>query len=114
MEYLVFLFSVILIISINSFIIKKNILPSFSGDNHQKLASIKSIPLSGGIFLFSIFCLIFYKTFLIFYFFLSLIFLIGLFSDTKIIKSAKIRLFLQSAIILIFVVFLTFKLLLQE
>lgn len=109
MEYLVFLFSVILIILINSFIIKKNILPSLSGDSHQKLASEKSIPLSGGIFLFSIFCLIFYKTFLVFYFFLSLIFLIGLFSDTKIIKSAKIRLFLQSTIILIFVVFFDFQ-----
>ena len=84
-------------------------MPSFSGDSHQKLASIKSIPLSGGIFLFCTFCIVFHKTFFIYYFFILLIFLIGLFSDTKTLKSAKIRLFLQSAIILIFVVFFDFQ-----
>tara|TARA_B100001063_G_C16766978_1_gene559252 strand:- start:1598 stop:2629 length:1032 start_codon:yes stop_codon:yes gene_type:complete len=105
MDYLTFSISVVLVLLINFLFIKKNILPSFSGDNHQKLASVKSIPLSGGIFLLSIYCLIFLKTFSLHLIFIISIFLIGLFSDLKILKSAKIRLFLQSAIIFVFVIF---------
>ena len=105
MDYLAFSISLVLVLLINLLFIKKDILPSFSGDNHQKLASIKSIPLSGGIFLLSVFCLIFLKTFLMYFIFIISIFLIGLFSDLKILKSAKIRLLLQSAIIFSFVTF---------
>ncbi len=105
MDYLLFSTSILLVLLINLFFIKKNVLPSFSGDDHQKLASVKSIPLSGGIFLLSVFCLIFFKTFLMYFIFIISIFLIGLFSDLKIIKSAKIRLLLQSAIIFVFVIF---------
>ncbi len=105
MDYLAFSISLVLVLLINLLFIKKDILPSFSGDNHQKLASVKSIPLSGGIFLLSVFCLIFLKTFLMYFIFIISIFLIGLFSDLKILKSAKIRLLLQSAIIFSFVAF---------
>ena len=83
MDYLAFSISLVLVLLINLLFIKKDILPSFSGDNHQKLASIKSIPLSGGIFLLSVFCLIFLKTFLMYFIFIISIFLIGLFSDLK-------------------------------
>ena len=109
MEYFIFLLAAILVLLINLFILKKNILPSFSGDSHQKLASVKSIPLSGGIFLFCTFCLIFFKTLYIYFFFISIIFLIGLFSDAKILKSAKIRLLFQATVILFFVIFFDFQ-----
>tara|TARA_B100001057_G_scaffold489084_1_gene574661 strand:+ start:48 stop:1079 length:1032 start_codon:yes stop_codon:yes gene_type:complete len=105
MDYLAFSISVVLVLLINLLFIKKNILSSFSGDNHQKLASVKSIPLSGGIFLLFIFCVIFFKTFSLHFIFIISIFLIGLFSDLKILKSAKIRLILQSGIIFVFVIF---------
>ena len=103
MDYIFLIFSVISVYLVNYYLIKRNILPSFSGDKHQKLASNKSIPLSGGIFLICGFSIIFFQPFQTYLFFLSLIFLIGLYSDLKILKSAKFRLFLQSIIIFIFV-----------
>ena len=105
------IFFIILVYLINFYFIKKNILPSFSGDKHQRLASDKSIPLSGGIFLICGFFVIFFNSFQVYLIFLSLIFLIGLFSDFKILKSAKIRLFLQSIVILIFVIFFDLQIL---
>ena len=104
MEYITFILSFPLVFFINSLFEKKNILPSFSGDKHQELATIKSIPLTGGLFLICGFFLIFFQPFLKYSIFLTLIFLIGLFSDFKILKSAKLRLLLQSIIILIFVI----------
>ena len=103
MDYIFLIFSVISVYLVNYYLIKRNILPSFSGDKHQKLASNKSIPLSGGIFLICGFSIIFFQPFQNYLFFLSLIFLIGLYSDLKILKSAKFRLFLQSIIIFIFI-----------
>ncbi len=103
MDYIFLIFSVISVYLVNYYLIKRNILPSFSGDKHQKLASNKSIPLSGGIFLICGFSIIFFQPFQTYLFFLSLIFLIGLYSDLKILKSAKFRLFLQSIIIFIFI-----------
>ncbi len=104
MENILLYIFCILVFFINLFLIKKKILPSFSGDKHQKLASNQSIPLSGGIFLIVALSLIFFETFNNYLLFISLIFLIGLFSDLKILQSAKLRLFLQSAIILTFVI----------
>ena len=46
MDYIFLIFSVISVYLVNYYLIKRNILPSFSGDKHQKLASNKSIPLS--------------------------------------------------------------------
>ncbi len=104
MEYITFILSIPLVFFINSLFEKKNILPSFSGDKHQKLASTRSIPLSGGIFLLFSFSIIFFKSLNTYLFFITLIFLIGLFSDLKTLKSAKLRLFLQSITIFIFVI----------
>ena len=73
------IFFIILVYLINFYFIKKNILPSFSGDKHQRLASDKSIPLSGGIFLICGFFVIFFNSFHVYLIFLSLIFLIVLF-----------------------------------
>ena len=104
MTQIFFIICIILIYLFNYLFAKKNILPSYSGDKHQKLASNLSIPLSGGIFLIIGFSIIFFQPFLNYLFFISLIFLIGLFSDLKILKSAKFRLILQSIVIFIFVI----------
>jgi len=111
MEQIFFILSIILVYLINSYFVKKNFLPSFSGDKHQKLASNKSIPLSGGIFLICGFFIIFFQPFQTYLFFISLIFFIGLFSDFKILKSAKFRLMLQSIVIFIFVIFFDLQIL---
>ncbi len=111
MQQIFLIFSIILVYLINFYFVKKKFLPSFSGDKHQKLASNKSIPLSGGIFLISGFCIIFFQPFQTYFFFISLIFLIGLFSDLKILKSAKFRLFFQSIVIFIFVIFFDLQIL---
>ena len=73
-----------------------------TGDKHQLFVDKNNIPLSGGLTII-IYSLVFFKNnFEIFYFFL--IFLIGLFSDSKFLNSAKIRFLLQIVGILFLVV----------
>ena len=80
---------------------------SFSGEAHQKVTSKKSVPLSGGIFLFSAFLISFYsKLELIFIFYILVFFVIGILSDINVLKSAKKRLIIQ--MILIFLIIITF------
>ena len=63
----------------------------------------KSVPLSGGIFIFGVFLIIFYKDYTLFCIALSLIFLLGFFSDIKFLSSPKYRLLFQVIIIFLFV-----------
>ena len=73
---------------------------SETGDRHQKFASKKKIPLSGGIYIFLIFLPFYNENLLSVYVFLILILLVGLFSDLKFIKSALLRFILQIFIVL--------------
>jgi len=97
---------IILIVSV--FLIKnvfnsKNILQSQSGERHQKFVENRSIPLIGGLYFVTTFSIIFYD---IGQTILSLavinIFLLGLISDLKVIKSPKIRFLFQAIIIFVF------------
>ena len=56
-------FIVIFFISvlINELIFRIKLLPSFSGDLHQKFSSTKSVPLTGGIILLIFFTYFFFK-----------------------------------------------------
>ena len=111
MNYLYFIFSIILIIILNNFLIKKNYILSLSGDKHQKFTSRNSIPLTGGIFLVINFFIIFNSQISFLFLFIFLIFLTGLFSDIKLINSAKLRFFLQSLIVLTLVITFDLKIL---
>ena len=51
MTYIYFFLIAIVIFIVNNFLIKKNFLPSHSGEKHQKFVEKKSIQLSGGIYL---------------------------------------------------------------
>ena len=67
---------------------KKKMISNYSGNNHQMFSNQKNIPLSGGLFLFIGLLLLFYddeniKLFLIIF----SIFVIGFFSDLKILSS---------------------------
>jgi len=104
MVYIFLILIIIIIYYLNLFFIKKNIFVNYSGENHQKFSGSKNIPLTGGIFLFFLlFPLIDFEKDL--YFFLFLILIIGILSDTKMILSPMKRFLLQSLIILIFVTF---------
>ena len=99
----------VVIYFINTFIIKQNLLSSIKGERHQKYINKKIVPLSGGIFILTGFIFIFYQEFILLFFFLSCIFILGLFSDLKIISSPIKRLFLQILLVLCMVYFLNLE-----
>ena len=101
MNYIYIVAIPFIIYFVNTFIKYNNFLPSLSGEKHQLFVEQKSIPLSGGVIIIITF--IFIEKFNVdfFYFFL---FLIGFFSDLKIIKSPRNRFFLQSFLIFLFVI----------
>ena len=92
------------------FLKKKRFFLNYSGDVHQSFSNVGNIPLTGGIFLI-IPIIFFYSNDLILVFFFSTIFLIGFFSDRKILISAKIRFFFQIFLILSFVIITDLKIL---
>lgn len=100
-------FLVILIISliINELIRKSNFLPNFSGDLHQKFSSESNVSLAGGIIFLIFFTVFFFDNLKIIYFSFFFIFLLGLLSDKKKIKSPNIRFFLQLIICLFLIIF---------
>ena len=106
MSYLYFLFLLtIFIIFLNKYLINLSFLVSETGDRHQKFASNKIVPLTGGVFLFLSFLYFVNYEVLSFILFSFLIFILGIFSDLKDIKSAFVRFIIQISIVLTFVVF---------
>ena len=106
MSYLYFLFLLtIFIIFLNKYLINLGFLVSETGDRHQKFASNKIVPLTGGVFLFLSFLYFVNYEVLSFILFSFLIFILGIFSDLKDIKSAFVRFIIQISIVLTFVVF---------
>ena len=102
--YLIFIVLVSLILK------KKGLFLNYSGDNHQSFSNVGNIPLSGGIFL--IFPIIYlYSNNLILVTFLSTIFLLGFFSDRKILVSPQKRFLFQVISILLFVIIADLKIL---
>lgn len=98
----------LLIVCFSLFLKKKGLFLNYSGDNHQSFSNEGNVPLSGGFFL--IFPVIFfYLNNLIFISFLIFIFLIGFFSDQKILVSPKKRFFFQIICIISFVIITDLK-----
>ena len=95
----------IFILIINKFLLKKNILISETGDIHQKFASKSSVPLTGGLFIFAGYLYFLNEKIFSFILFSFIVFILGIFSDLKIIKSAKKRFLLQIFLILSYVIF---------
>lgn len=94
MNYLLVSLYLIFAFFLNEILKYYKILPSYSGDIHQKVSSDKIVPLSGGIILLSFFVLFYdlnYEIFLCF----SLMFLLGIFSDLKILVSPYQRFLIQ-------------------
>ena len=93
----------ILIFLLNHYSKKKFLLTNKTGDLHQSFTSSEVVPLLGGIYLFYGFFIIFYELSLMNILLISVFFLIGLFSDLKLIKAPNFRLVLQFIVISIFV-----------
>ena len=100
----------LLIMLVSIFLKKKGLFLNYSGDDHQSFSNVGNIPLTGGIFLI-LPIIFFYSNDLILVSFFSAIFLIGFFSDRKILVSAKIRFFFQIFLIISFVIITDLKIL---
>ena len=95
----------ILTLLINKFLLKKKILISETGDIHQKFASKSMVPLTGGIFIFLGYFYFLNEKIFSFILFSFLIFILGILSDLKIIKSANKRFLLQIFLIFSYAIF---------
>ena len=95
--FIIFFISVV----INELIFRIKLLPSFSGDIHQKFSSTKSVPLTGGIILLIFFTYFFFKNNELIYICFFSIFVLGILSDLKKIISANKRFLLQIIICVI-------------
>ena len=84
---------------------KKNFLPNFTGDTHQKFFKEKKIPLIGGTFVLICLFRVFINDNLFIHLVFLCIFFIGFLSDTKLLSSPKLRLFLQLIFVLFFVLY---------
>ena len=100
----------LLIVFVSIFLKKKELFLNYSGDDHQSFSNLGNIPLTGGIFLV-LPIVFFYSNNLFLVPFFITIFLIGFFSDRKILVSAKIRFFFQVFLIILFVIIFDLKIL---
>ena len=105
MTFIYLLSLTIFILFINKLLIKKKILISETGDIHQKFASKSSVPLTGGFFIFLGYLNFLDEKIFSFILFAFIVFILGIFSDLKIIKSAQKKFFLQILLILSYVIF---------
>ena len=99
------LFTPLLILFLNFLFNKENLFQSFTGDKHQRFVEKKNIPLTGGIAIIVLSFFINNFNFEVSYLVFICIFLIGLLSDIKFLKSAKKRFLLQILTILLFIIY---------
>ena len=98
MNNYIYIFTIVLTILLIKICEKNKVLIDFKKENHKRFASkITNYSIGGIVFyLFWLFIYISDKNFASFFFqSFSLIFLVGLFSDLKIFKSARLRFLLQ-------------------
>ena len=93
------IFFILIVYLSNLFFKKNNLISNYSGNNHQLFSNQKNIPLSGGLYLFIGLILLFYDEQIKLFFTIFIIFLLGFFSDLKILSSPKKRFLLQVIII---------------
>ena len=108
MNYINILIIPLIVYLLNTVIQFKNLLPSLSGEKHQLFVETKKIPLSGGFIIIVTFLFLEKFNLEFYYLFLIMVFGIGFFSDLKMIKSPRIRFFLQILCIFLFVIIYDF------
>ncbi len=103
MSYFILIITPLIIYFVSEFFKKNYILLNYTGDTHQKFTSKDKIPLTGGLFIF-IFFSFFFHTQIYLIIFITLVFLLGIFSDLKIFNSPKIRLLVQLFILFFLII----------
>tara|TARA_X000000950_G_scaffold10477_1_gene11487 strand:+ start:1389 stop:2408 length:1020 start_codon:yes stop_codon:yes gene_type:complete len=99
---MIFFYIYLLLVTLLSFIFKKKgIFLNYSGDIHQSFSNKKNVPLAGGLFI--LVPLVFFLNDLFINCFIISIYLIGFFSDRKILVSPKKRFLIQCVLIILFV-----------
>ena len=99
---MIFLYIYLLLVLLLSLIFKKKgIMLNYSGDVHQFFSNRKNIPLTGGLFI--LIPIVFFLNDLLINSFIVSIYLVGFFSDRKILASPKKRFLIQCFLILLFV-----------
>ena len=99
---MIFLYIYLLLVTLLSLIFKKRgIFLNYSGDVHQLFSNRKNIPLTGGLFI--LMPIVFFLNDLLMNSFIVSIYLVGFFSDRKILASPKKRFLIQCLLILLFV-----------
>ena len=103
MKYLFLLAVPLIVITLNYFLKKFSLLLSYTGERHQRFVEKDTVPMSGGLILLISFLFYFnnFVNHLQIYF--VLIFLIGFFSDIKLILSPVKRFILQILLVVIFI-----------
>ncbi len=108
-KFVIILIGFLCFIFLNKFLIKNKILLNYSGSIHQKFSGLTNVPLTGGILIFfSILYFYFNEIQPIIYLF-SLLFILGLATDLKIIASPKMRFLIQAILIFLIVYFSDLK-----
>ena len=105
---MIFFYIYLLLVTFLSLIFKKKgMFLNYSGDVHQSFSNKKNIPLAGGLFI--LVPIVFYLNDIFINCFLISIYLIGFFSDRKILVSPKKRFLIQCVLILLFVAIFDIK-----
>ena len=105
---MIFFYVYLLVVVLLSLIFKKRgILLNYSGDIHQSFSNKKNVPLAGGLFI--LVPIIFFLNNIFINCFVVLIYLVGFFSDRKILVSPKIRFLIQCILVLLFVTIFDLK-----
>ncbi len=105
---MLFFYLYLTLVLISSIVLKKRgIFLNFSGDTHQSFSNKKNVPLAGGLFI--LFPIIFFLSDLLISCFVFSIYLIGFFSDRKILVSPKKRFLTQCVLILLFAIVFDIK-----
>ena len=105
MKYLFLLTIPLLIIILNYLLKRFSLLLSYTGEAHQKFVEKNAVPMSGGIILLLSFLFYFDDFVLNLYIYFVSVFLIGFFSDTKVISSPLKRFLLQVFLVTVFIIF---------
>ena len=95
MSFIYFIIFLLIVFFLNSFLKRKKILINSTGESHQTLTSKEIVPLTGGIYLIISFFVLFHNSNIVNLIIILFFFLVGLFSDIKILKSPILRLILQ-------------------
>ena len=99
---MIFFYVYLILVTLFSLILKnRGVFLNYSGEIHQSFSNKRNIPLTGGLFILVI--IVFFLNNLFLNFFMISIYLIGFFSDRKILVSPKIRFLTQCILIILFV-----------